>query len=179
MSPFANTRGRKNKQGAENMQEMQTNSESSTSESGKVKRWFSLVDAATLSRKMALLTVEKLRNSLLSNSKLHRTLFGFIVFEVSWNDVWGLNYLNELQVLSSSFFLHIPSYVNMKSYIKPPNFLWLQTYTSLAIEAKYMRRWKFYSVSQAARCIHSWFPETDTEQSILREYLNSTIGMFF
>lgn len=149
MSPFANTRGRKDKRGTGNMQEMQTNSEASTSESDKVKRWFSLIDAATLSRKRALLPVEKLRNSLLSNSKLHRTLYGFIVFEVSWNDVRGLNYLNELQ-----------------------------TDTSLAIEAKLMRRWEFDSVSQAARCIHLWFPGTDTEQIILGEYLN-TIGEVF
>lgn len=103
MSPFANTRGRKDKHGTGNMQEMQTNSEASTSESDKVKRWYSLVDAATLSRKRALLPVEKLRNSLLSNSKLHRTLYGFIVFEVSWNDVRGLNYLNELQVSFCSY----------------------------------------------------------------------------
>lgn len=62
------------------------------------------MDAVTLSRKRALLPVKKLRNSLIANSKLHRTLFGFIVFEVSWGDVRGINYLNELQVASLRVF---------------------------------------------------------------------------
>ncbi|CAH9072752.1 unnamed protein product [Cuscuta epithymum] len=150
MSPFANTRGRKGKHGAENMQGMQASPETSTLKSEKIQRWFSLVDAATVSRRRALLPVEKLRNSLLLNNKLHRTLYGFIVFEVSWDDVRGLNYLNELQ-----------------------------TDTSLAIEAKFMTRWEFDSASQAASCIRSWFPGTHAEQSILKEYLDSTIGEVF
>ncbi|VFQ60490.1 unnamed protein product [Cuscuta campestris] len=150
MSPFANTRGKKGKRGTQTMQELQANPETKTRKSEKIKRWFSLVDAATLSKKRALLPVEKLRNSLILNSKLHRTLYGFIVFEVSWNDVRGLNYLNELQ-----------------------------TDTCLAIEAKFMRRWEFDSASQASRCIPSWFRGTRTEQSILREYLESTTGDSF
>ncbi|KAL4573371.1 hypothetical protein LXL04_020174 [Taraxacum kok-saghyz] len=68
--------------------------------------------------KRALLPIKKLRSSLLANSKLHRTLYGFIVFQVMWKDVRGINYLNELQ-----------------------------TDTSLAIEAKYMKRWEFDSIS--------------------------------
>lgn len=42
--------------------------------------------------------VKKLRNSLLLDSKLHGILHGFIVFEVEWSNVRGINYLNELQV---------------------------------------------------------------------------------
>lgn len=75
--------------------ELQATSESNTSQ---LKKWFLLLDVATSSRKRALLPVKKLRNSLITNSKLHRTLYGFIVFEVAWSDVRGINYFNELQV---------------------------------------------------------------------------------
>ncbi|KAJ6723744.1 hypothetical protein OIU74_008166 [Salix koriyanagi] len=109
LSPFANTkakRGRKEGNVA--------SSQSNPSKSKKFERWFSLIEVATLSRKKGLPHVNKLRNSLLLSSELHRTLYGFIVFEVAWKDVRGINYLNELQ-----------------------------TDTSLAIEAKTMRRWEF------------------------------------
>ncbi|KAI3691050.1 hypothetical protein L2E82_49264 [Cichorium intybus] len=39
------------------------------------------------------------KSSLIANSKLHGTLYGFIVFEVGWKDVRAINYLNELQIL--------------------------------------------------------------------------------
>ena len=61
-------------------------------------RWFSVIDAE-LYQKKALLPVKKLKDSLLSNSEVRRTLYGFIVFEVAWTSVRGINYLNELQVL--------------------------------------------------------------------------------
>ncbi|KAF2292321.1 hypothetical protein GH714_019081 [Hevea brasiliensis] len=95
-------------------------SESSLTKSKKIERWFSLIDAATLSRKRGLLPVKKLRNSLFLSNELHRTLYGFIVFEVSWTNVRGINYLNELQ-----------------------------TDTYLALEAKIMQRWEFDSIEQA------------------------------
>ncbi|CAI8595474.1 unnamed protein product [Vicia faba] len=60
------------------------------------------------------------------SSELHRTLHGFIVFEVTWNKVRGINYFNELQ-----------------------------TDTSLAIEAKLMKRWEFDNIAQAACCMSS------------------------
>ncbi|KAI7744253.1 hypothetical protein M8C21_021159 [Ambrosia artemisiifolia] len=60
-------------------------------------------------------------------SRLDRTLFGFIVFQVAWKDVRCINYLNELQ-----------------------------TDTSLAIEAKYMKRWEFDSINQAVKRINTW-----------------------
>ncbi|KAI3803572.1 hypothetical protein L1987_31728 [Smallanthus sonchifolius] len=134
MSPFAITRTRKGVKDAP--------------ESKSLRRWFSVIDAAILSEKKALLPVKKLRNSLLANSKLHRTLYGFIVFQVAWKDVRGINYLNELQ-----------------------------TDTSLAIEAKCMRRWEFDSLSQSAKGITSWFPGTPRERFLLKNKLNSMLGL--
>ncbi|KAL4555466.1 hypothetical protein LXL04_038085 [Taraxacum kok-saghyz] len=146
MSPFANTRGRKGSKNTKESIDHKTCSKPSI-RSQNFKKWFSVVDAAALSRKRALLPVKKLRSSLLANSKLHRTLYGFIVFQVMWKDVRGINYLNELQ-----------------------------TDTSLAIEAKYMKRWEFDSISQSVKCITSWFPGTLHEQSLLKDHLNSMIG---
>ncbi|KAJ0643933.1 hypothetical protein HanRHA438_Chr16g0746711 [Helianthus annuus] len=148
MSPFANTRGqgRKGKKDTTVFIEQEAGSKSSN-HSKNLKKWFSVINAATLSKKRALLPVKKLRSSLLANSKLHRTLFGFIVFQVAWKDVRGINYVNELQ-----------------------------TDTSLAIEAKYMKRWEFDSINQAVKCINTWFPGTPHEQDLLEEHLNSMLG---
>uniref|UniRef100_A0A5B7AF70 Uncharacterized protein n=1 Tax=Davidia involucrata TaxID=16924 RepID=A0A5B7AF70_DAVIN len=150
LSPFANTKARKERKERGELLELKANSKSNTSKSKILERWFSLVDAATLSQKRALLPVKKLRNSLLLNSKLHRTLYGFIVFEVAWTDVRGINYLNELQ-----------------------------TDTSLAIEAKFMKRWEFDSIAQAAKCMSLWFPGTHYELLLLKEHLDSAIGEVF
>ncbi|CAN4103679.1 unnamed protein product [Withania somnifera] len=150
LSPFANTRGRKQRRENGDILDIKSSPELSTSESENIRRWFPFIDAATWSRKRELLPVKKLRNSLILNSKLHRTLYGFIVFEVAWNDVRGINYFNELQ-----------------------------TDTSLAIETKFMRRWEFDSVEQAARCMSSWFSGTDTEHRLLKVCLESTIGEVF
>lgn len=51
-----------------------------------------------------------------------------------------------------------------------------QTYTSLAIEAKVMKRWEFDSIAQAANCISSWFSGKPSEQLLLKEHLNSAAG---
>ncbi|XP_011085496.1 uncharacterized protein LOC105167456 isoform X2 [Sesamum indicum] len=150
LSPFANTKGRKDRKMIGELSELQASSSSNTGKFRNFKKWFSLIDALMLSRKRALLPVKKLRNSLIANSKLHRTLYGFIVFEVAWSDVRGINYLNELQ-----------------------------TDTSLAIEAKVMRRWEFDSITQAARLICSWFPGTLNEQILLKEHLDATLGEVF
>ncbi|XP_062152251.1 uncharacterized protein LOC133860690 [Alnus glutinosa] len=145
LSPFANTKAqRERKEGKKSC------CRSNNRKSEKLKKWFSLIDATTLSRKRVLLPVKKLRNSLLFSSEVHRTLYGFIVFEVSWSDVRGINYLNELQ-----------------------------TDTSLAIEAKVMQRWEFDSIAQAASSISSWFLGTLSEQLLLKEYLDSAIGEEF
>ncbi|OEL14398.1 hypothetical protein BAE44_0024583, partial [Dichanthelium oligosanthes] len=73
---------------------------------------------------------------------LSRALHGFLVFEVSWRDVHGINYLNELL-----------------------------TDTSLALEARYMKKWEFYSAEQAAGCTHLWFLGRAAEARALRGYL--------
>lgn len=75
---------------------------------------------------------------------LSRALHGFLVFEVSWRDVHGINYLNEL--LSD---------------------------TSLALEARYMKKWEFYSAEQAAGCTHLWFLGRASEARALRGYLSA------
>ena len=93
-SPFAITRGQKDNKEKPAFSELNNRSRDS-SKSQKLKKWLSMV---TLTRKRVLLPVEKLRASLLANSKLHRTLYGFVVFEVEWNAVRGINYVNELQV---------------------------------------------------------------------------------
>ncbi|XP_044466013.1 uncharacterized protein LOC123196175 [Mangifera indica] len=145
LSPFANTKARRQrKEGKDSC------TTPGAIKSEKVKRWFSLIDAVTLSQKRALLPVKTFGRHLLLISELHRTLYGFIVFEVSWTDVRGINYYNELQ-----------------------------TDTSLAIEAKFMRRWEFDSIAQAATCISSWFSGKHSEHLQLRDYLYSAIGEIF
>ncbi|XVE72449.1 hypothetical protein DITRI_Ditri11bG0040000 [Diplodiscus trichospermus] len=145
LSPFANTKGRR-----ESKEGKEASSQSTAKDSKKFERWFSLIDATALSNKRVLLPVKKLRTSLFLSSELHRTLYGFIIFEVMWSNVRGLNYLNELQ-----------------------------TDTSLAIEAKFMRRWEFDSIVQAASCRSSWFSGTLLEQRCLKEYLDSKFGEVF
>ncbi|PWA90836.1 hypothetical protein CTI12_AA096900 [Artemisia annua] len=149
MSPFAITRAQKGRKDDSQSSDLNYCPETPTP-SENLRKWFSVIDAATLSRKRALLPVEKLRNSLLANSKVRRTLHGFIVFEVAWKDVRGINYLNELQ-----------------------------TDTSLAIEAKYMRRWEFDSIAEAAKGIAAWFPGTLRERLLLEEQLDSMLGEVF
>ncbi|KAI3765860.1 hypothetical protein L2E82_15906 [Cichorium intybus] len=146
MSPFAITKGKKGGKDDPGFNELNY-SRTPSSHAKKLKRWLSM---STLSKKRVLLPVKKLRNSLLENSKLHRTLYGFIVFEVVWRDVRGVNYLNELQ-----------------------------TDTSLAIEAKYMRRWEFDSIAQAAEGITVWLPGTPYERLLLERHLHSMIGEAF
>ncbi|XP_050206353.1 uncharacterized protein LOC126655973 [Mercurialis annua] len=145
LSPFANTKAQKGKRTGKDVC-----SDSKLGNSKKFEKWFSLIDAATLSRRRGFLPVKKLRNTLFLSSELHRTLYGFIVFEVFLGDVRGINYLNELQ-----------------------------TDTSLAIETKFMQRWEFDSIEQAASCLSSWFSGTISEQLHLKEYLECAIGDIF
>ncbi|XAR68130.1 hypothetical protein NMG60_11003152 [Bertholletia excelsa] len=147
LSPFANTKAQKERKRAG---ELKASPESGMSKWKALQRWFSVIDTLTLSQKRALLPVKELRNSLISNGKLHRTLYGFIVFEVAWSDVHGINYLNELQ-----------------------------TDTCLAIEAKFMKKWEFDSIPQAAKCMSFWFSGTHHEQLQLKEYLDSAVGEVF
>ncbi|XP_021719116.1 uncharacterized protein LOC110686834 isoform X2 [Chenopodium quinoa] len=157
LSPFANSSARKKRNpGKEKLEKKASNKATNSNQCTKStnskisERWFSLIDAASLSQKRALLPVKKLKYSLQLNRELHRTLFGLIIFEVSWDDVRGINYLNELQ-----------------------------TDTSLAIETKFMRRWEFNSIMQAVGCISSWFSGTEHEQNFLKDYLLSTADEVF
>ncbi|KAK8463234.1 hypothetical protein SEVIR_1G342000v4 [Setaria viridis] len=90
------------------------------------------------------LQVNKLKDARILNRELHQTLYGFIIFEVDWADVRGINYLNELQ-----------------------------TDTSMAVESKIMKRWEFDSVNQASSLITSWFSGNDSECQLLQDYLDS------
>ncbi|GMG98713.1 hypothetical protein Nepgr_000553 [Nepenthes gracilis] len=145
-SPFANTKARKRRKDAEHELETRTASKGSSGCSKNTEKWFSLINAAMSSQKKALLPMKKLKYSLQLNHELHRTLFGLIVFEVAWTNVRGINYLNELQ-----------------------------TDTSVVIETKFMKRWEFDNMTQAVRCMPSWFSGTHHEQNVLREYLLSLL----
>ncbi|GMH07162.1 hypothetical protein Nepgr_009002 [Nepenthes gracilis] len=150
LSPFANTRAQKGMKDTENGSEKKASLEGHFGCSKNTDRWFSLIDAAVLSQKKALLPMKKLKYSLQLNHELHRTLFGLIVFEVAWTNVRGINYLNELQ-----------------------------TDTSLVVETKFMKRWEFDSIMQAVGCMSSWFSGTQREQNLLKEYLLSTLEDVF
>ncbi|THU70237.1 hypothetical protein C4D60_Mb08t22890 [Musa balbisiana] len=48
-----------------------------------------------------------------------------------------------------------------------------KTDTSMALEAKLMKRWEFDSIEQSCSCISSWYTGTCNEINLLREYLES------
>ncbi|XP_072978593.1 uncharacterized protein [Typha angustifolia] len=143
LSPFANTRARRKRSENGKRLDFSSSPRSIPMKRNKLSRWYSLVDAA-IYRKKTLLPVEKLKGSFLLNKELHSTLFGFIVFEVEWEHVRGINYVNELQ-----------------------------TDTSMALEAKLMKRWEFDSIEQASSYISSWFFGSHYERLLLQEYLES------
>ncbi|KAM0941845.1 hypothetical protein DsansV1_C16g0143031 [Dioscorea sansibarensis] len=160
LSPFANTRGRRRegkgctrrfnlgntsteRKDAGQKLDFGNGSRLANLKGKRLYRWFSLIDAALYQEK-AILPMRKLKNSFLLNKELHHTLYGFIVFEVVWSHVRGINYLNELQ-----------------------------TDTSMALEAKFMKRWEFDSVEQAACHISSWFSGTYLERFLLQNFLDS------
>ncbi|KAL5729821.1 hypothetical protein ACHQM5_002718 [Ranunculus cassubicifolius] len=150
LSPFANTKARRRGKDGGKKVNLKDTSMSNGNKPEKFKQWFSLINAAALSQKRALLPVKKLGNSMHFITELHRTLYGFIVFEVAWTDVRGINYLNELQ-----------------------------TDTSMALEAKFMKRWEFDSIEHAMSCICIWFSGTYNERLLLQEYLDSLVGDVF
>lgn len=82
----------------EELSELPPSSSLSRRRSRNLREWFAVIDAVLVSRKDALLPVKKLTNSLIANGLIQRTLYGFIVFEVAWSNVRGINYYNELQV---------------------------------------------------------------------------------
>ncbi|KAK1318766.1 hypothetical protein QJS10_CPB04g01214 [Acorus calamus] len=128
MSPFKSTRTL--------LRDLDTDSKMATSEllksnSDKFKsfnKWFSVIKAVKWQEK-----------SLFPVMDLSKALHGFIVFEVEWKDVRGINYLNELQ-----------------------------TDTSLTLEVKSMKKWEFDSLEQALHCTSSWFMGMATEAQSLK-----------
>ena len=139
-SPFAN-KGReekkKLKQEDEDAEE-EKKPKDNNKKTDNLKKWFSLIDATTFSKKK------------IPAKKLDETFYGFIVFEVEWANVRGISYFNELQ-----------------------------TDTSLAIEAKLMRRWEFESIDDAVTNISQWFSGSKSERPCLREYLDPSKGEVF
>ncbi|KAJ4907224.1 Uncharacterized protein Rs2_10882 [Raphanus sativus] len=152
LSPFANSKGREGKKKQKQEEEEKPKEEACSQPNDKrikeLKKWFSLIDATTFSKNK--IPAKKLPSSLYLKKQLHKTLYGFIVFEVEWDNVRGINYLNELQ-----------------------------TDTSLAIEAKLMRRWEFESIDQAVTNMSQWFSGSKSERSCLMEYLDTTKGEEF
>ncbi|KAG8069041.1 hypothetical protein GUJ93_ZPchr0005g15869 [Zizania palustris] len=121
MSPFTNSRALDNVDPCSGGSSGDaTTSASAADDDGMTaaRRWFALADQLT------------------------RALHGFLVFEVSWRDVHGINYLNELL-----------------------------TDTYLALEARYMKKWDFYSAEQAAGCAPMWFLGRAPEAQALSGYL--------
>ncbi|KAK9757181.1 hypothetical protein RND81_01G146200 [Saponaria officinalis] len=107
------------------------NSISSSDERKKLYRWVSVVN----SRRWRA-------TAFFSLVDLHLALHGFIVFEVYWKEVRGINYFNELQ-----------------------------SDASMAFEVKSLRKWDFHSIDQATHCIQSWFSGTPSEVKSLWECL--------
>ncbi|XP_056845552.1 uncharacterized protein LOC108813494 isoform X2 [Raphanus sativus] len=143
-SPFAN-KGREEKKKQEDgdaEEEKKITKEACSQQNNKktdnVKKWYSLIDATTFSKKK------------LPAKKLDETFYGFIVFEVEWANVRGISYFNELQID-----------------------------TSLAIEAKLMRRWEFESIDHAVTNMSQWFSGSKPEGSCLMEYLDPSKGEVF
>ncbi|KAI4363781.1 hypothetical protein MLD38_019954 [Melastoma candidum] len=145
LSPFAKTKNRTKKK-----VEKQGSFRADSAQRKLFKKWFSLIDSANLSHKRVMLPVNNLRDQILLNSDLHGVLHGFIVFEVEWANVRGINYFNELL-----------------------------TDTSFSLETKFMKRWEFDSIGQAAGCISSWFSGTDAEMQVLKDHLHNSVEEFF
>lgn len=141
LSPFANTRSKKEQKISGIKLDYTDTSRSNFIKFRGLHRWFTLIDAATC-QKRVLLPVKKLKDSLFLNKELHRILYGFIIFEVAWTHVRGINYLNELQ-----------------------------TDTCVALEVKHMKKWEFDSIEQVSNCIDSWYTGTNNERVILLNYL--------
>ncbi|CAL4885570.1 unnamed protein product [Urochloa decumbens] len=140
-SPFANSRTRRKTDETDGKLVFSASPISAPHLGNKPSRWYSLIDEAMREKK---LQVNKLKDARILNRELHQTLYGFIIFEVDWADVRGINYLNELQ-----------------------------TDTSVAVESKIMKRWEFDSVNQASSLITSWFSGNDSECQLLQDYLDS------
>lgn len=87
MSPFANTRTRDRATNAGNETERNGCCSSNQDNARRLCRWLPVIE-----------TLKRREKYLFSAMDLSKALHGFLVFEVSWKDVHGINYLNELQV---------------------------------------------------------------------------------
>ncbi|XP_057534788.1 uncharacterized protein LOC130813084 [Amaranthus tricolor] len=126
-SPFKNSRALLRRVSAR----YKDNSISSNDERKKLYRWVSVVNSQRWRAKAFFSLVD-----------LHVALHGFIVFEVRWEDIRGINYISELQ-----------------------------TDISMAFEVKSMRKWDFHSIDQAFTCIESWFSGSRSEKVSLSKSL--------
>ncbi|RRT59783.1 hypothetical protein B296_00045560 [Ensete ventricosum] len=131
MSPFMNTRVVQNTLDIGSRCNSHGGHQSYHDKSKKFYRWLRLVDSSKLQ--------EKYLHAVMNLSK---SLHGFIVFEVAWKDVHGINYLNELQ-----------------------------TDTSLALEVRTMKKWEFFDPEHASSCISYWFSDCISETQSLKDYL--------
>ena len=104
-SPFANSKTQRKRSDSGKKLNGASTSKPTPITSNRQLRWYSLIDAA-MQQKRAFLPVEKLKDVRMLNKELHRTLYGFIVFEVEWANVRGINYLNELQVEIGYLFIY-------------------------------------------------------------------------
>ncbi|XP_020247674.1 uncharacterized protein LOC109825267 isoform X2 [Asparagus officinalis] len=125
MSPFTNTRALNR---SSNKNGMNDGQEEYHAKAKKINWWFPVIYSTKWQPKCLM--------------DLSKALHGFLVFEVAWKDVHGINYLNELQ-----------------------------TDTSLALDVKSMRKWEFYSPEQASKCLSSWFSCNKSEIQSLRKSL--------
>ncbi|KAJ3695943.1 hypothetical protein LUZ60_001320 [Juncus effusus] len=144
-SPFANSKTRrKRSDSGKRLNYINTPRPNDVIINNTRSKWYSLLDAAMEQKRRTLLPVKSLKDSKILNKELHRTLYGFIVFEVEWNNVRGINYSNELQ-----------------------------TDTSMALETKFIKRWEFESIEQALTYLSSWYSGSFYERHLLREYLET------
>ncbi|XP_078437800.1 G1/S-specific cyclin-E protein [Wolffia australiana] len=152
LSPFANRRVQRKKKVFLKKADSRNGIKSNLDNRNLPRGLFSLVGTA-VKQQRAFPPFKKLKDIFMRSSDLHDTFYGFIIFEVSWADVRGINYLNELL-----------------------------TDTSMAVEAKIMKRWEFDSVHKASSSLSSWFNGTNYEKSLLRNFLNDgskTGDLFF
>ncbi|KAL5794787.1 hypothetical protein ACOSP7_003381 [Xanthoceras sorbifolium] len=104
---------------------------SSSHENKKLSKWLPILNLASFREKTPF-----------SKMDLYKALHGFIVFEVVWKDVRGINYLNELQKDAS-----------------------------FTLEVKALRKWEFNGIEQAFSCMTSWFSGTQSETQTLKRNL--------
>ncbi|XXG62612.1 hypothetical protein AAC387_Pa05g0937 [Persea americana] len=78
LSPFANTKLKREKKDFRKRVDLKSSSKPNPSGHKLLYLWFSLIDAP-LYQKKALLPVKKLKDSLLSNSELRRTLWCYCI----------------------------------------------------------------------------------------------------